>query len=792
MTRKTEKPGNDRWWDAWIALTIIAMISLVAIRLWVTEWTSDIYILIYLAFFAGIAGIALGYSCFSPFISGLFSVIYGLFLTGWLLGTTTEGEIAWRERIFNFIGWRLRIALEQFLAGESLTDPILFLTLLAMLLWILSFASAFILIRNGSVWPAIISLGLTLLVISHYDQNLIRNTRYLLTFLFLTLLLIGRMAFLRYRRQWHKEGILTTTETQSDYSKTLLFLTAALLLIAWLIPITPQQTSRYSDLWESLTQPWKRLTEQIPDIFIVDNPPPVPGAGYFGTSMNLGGGTPLSETIVFTVEVDSASPAGYRNYWRARSYDTYASADWSTSPGLTSIILFPDNLNLTIPEWQNAQTAAYSVTSKISPMINLFTTGSPFWVSRPVEAFFHSISDTETDLVALIADPQLISGEAYQFETMVNLPTESTLRSTSADYPDWLDRYLQLPEDLPPEVRVLAEEISKSMDNPYDIARAITRHLRINIEYTRVMPPVPPNADPIAWFLFEEKRGFCNYYATAEVLMLRAVGIPARIAVGYAEGEQDPLNDSFTIRKRDSHAWPEVYFNDYGWVVFEPTVSQPAYILPAGLESAADYTRSEGQQDIPLLDDLPEMEEDLPGALPEDNVGGLEETDGGRFFRVNSTRLIWGMIIAFLMVLALTILILVRPSFFKVDIKPLPVLLEEALIERGKNVPGWLRRWRYLAQMSSAEKAYHQLGQSIRIMGRSLNPAETPTERATMLTGFLPASAPFVEDIISEYHLDQYSNHILNEERSRNAGKQVIRLAIKTRLAQWFSIGKEQ
>lgn len=771
---------------------IIAMISLVAIRLWATEWTSDIYILIYLAFFGGIAGIALGYSRFSPFISGLLSTVYGFFLTGWLLGTTIEGEIAWRERIFNFIGWRLRIALNQFLAGESLTDPILFLTLLALLLWFLSFAFAFTLIRYGSVWPAIIPLGLTLLVISHYDQNLILSTRFLLTFLFLTLLLIGRMAFLHYRQQWHEEGIHTTTEIQADYSKTVLLLAAVLLLIASLIPITPQQTSRYSDLWESLTQPWKRLTEQISDIFVVDNSPPTSGASYFSTSMKLGSGTPLSEAIVFTVEVDSASPAGYRNYWRARSYDTYASAGWSTSPGVNSLILFPDNFNLTVPEWQDTQTAAYSVTSEISPMINLFTTGAPIWVSRPVEAFFHSISDTENDLLALIADPQLMSDEPYQFETQVNLPTESDLRSTSADYPDWLDRYLQLPEDLPPEVRSLAEEISEGMDNPYDIARAITRYLRINIEYMSVMPPVPPDADPIAWFLFEEKRGFCNYYATAQVLMLRALGIPARIAVGYAEGEQDPLNDSFTVRKRDSHAWPEVYFNDYGWVVFEPTVSQPAYILPAGLDSAVDDTLSGGQQDIPLMDDPFEREDDLPDAFPEDDVGGLEETDGGRFFRVNSTRLIWGMIIIFLMSLALIILILVRPSFFKVDIKPLPVLLENALLDRGKNVPDWLRRWRYLAQMSSAEKAYHQLGQSIRVMGRSLNPAETPVERARLLTGILPASTPFVEDIISEYHLDQYSNHMLNEERSRNAGKQVIRLAIKTRLAQWLSFGKEQ
>jgi len=76
------------------------------------------------------------------------------------------------------------------------------------------------------------------------------------------------------------------------------------------------------------------------------------------------------------------------------------------------------------------------------------------------------------------------------------------------------------------------------------------------------------------------KQGFCNYYATAEVILLRSVGIPARLAVGYAQGDNvdDPL--LYTVRQRDAHAWPEVYFPGVGWVEFEPTASQPTLVRP--------------------------------------------------------------------------------------------------------------------------------------------------------------------------------------------------------------------
>ena len=158
-----------------------------------------------------------------------------------------------------------------------------------------------------------------------------------------------------------------------------------------------------------------------------------------------------------------------------------------------------------------------------------------------------------------------------------------------------MDQYLQLPGDITPRTKDLAKKIASDITSPYDIANAVTQYLRTNIVYELSIDQPPPKQERIDWFLFDYQRGFCNYYASAEVILLRTLGIPARMAVGFAQGErkvsdtnQPPIgvgpvsndtqsNDTSTyvVRQKDAHAWPEVFFPGIGWVEFEPTVSQP-------------------------------------------------------------------------------------------------------------------------------------------------------------------------------------------------------------------------
>jgi hypothetical protein len=100
---------------------------------------------------------------------------------------------------------------------------------------------------------------------------------------------------------------------------------------------------------------------------------------------------------------------------------------------------------------------------------------------------------------------------------------------------------------------------------------AVTTYLQKNYRYTLELGHVPAGRDPVDWFLFDTKIGYCEQFATAEVMMLRSFGIPARLATGYATGQYDAVLNQAIVRERDAHAWVEVWFPDHGWVPFDPT-----------------------------------------------------------------------------------------------------------------------------------------------------------------------------------------------------------------------------
>lgn len=759
---------KKRWWDIWTALIAIVAITLIGSRLEATKWTSDLHILVYLSFFAGLTGLALGYSRFSPLIAMLFSTVYGTFLYAFLFGTTVKSDMSWRYRILNYLGWRLRITINQLVYGSDISDSILFVTIMAILLWTLGSISAFILIRKGWTWISIVPLLITILVFGHYDQDPGRNSRFLISFLFLFLLLIGRMAFLHYQQKWQHEGIQVTARIQTDLSKVLVILAACMLFIAILIPIETQRNRRYSTLWRSITKQWERLTDPIVEIFTFEAYTSITRNDFSSDSMALGTGTPDSEEIVFIVQPESKEIDGYRNYWRARSYDFYEDGTWSTSPGTQRLRLFSDNFNIQYPRWKDVLMVKYTISTKADHTANIYAPGTPIWVSVPVYAITQPISISREDLIALLPEPELIAGDSYQVESNISLLTVANLYETSTDYPGWvMNRYLQLPEDFSPEIKALAENIAEGIDSPYSIAFAITRYLRIFIDYSRTMPPSPSGVDPIEWFLFEEKMGFCNYYATAQVLMLRSLGIPARLSVGYAEGSYDFQTNAYTVREKNSHAWPEVYFVEYGWVTFEPTVSEPALFLPGVIPPIAESYDETFQDNLPMMEPLLDTggsEDDVPPVVSElDDQDPSEQPDSEKSIRYS----FWDFIAIGGILLLIVLAVVLLPKYIKVNIRSLPILLENHLDEDGKDIPKWLRRWSFKAQFSPAERAYRQLGRSIRILGQPLDLSETPIERAQTLINLLPRARRQILQIVNAYQLDQYSLQDVEKEHTQ-------------------------
>ncbi|HEX5912110.1 MAG TPA: transglutaminase-like domain-containing protein, partial [Rubrobacter sp.] len=135
------------------------------------------------------------------------------------------------------------------------------------------------------------------------------------------------------------------------------------------------------------------------------------------------------------------------------------------------------------------------------------------------------------------------------------------------------DRYTQLPPTGLERTRALAGRLTESTTNPYDAVLRMNQYLKETYPYDLSIPPQMEEMDAVEYFLFEQKRGYCEQFSSSLAVMARSLGIPARVATGYAPGEYNPFTGYYDVRASDAHAWVEVYFPGYGWSTFDPTPS---------------------------------------------------------------------------------------------------------------------------------------------------------------------------------------------------------------------------
>lgn len=182
------------------------------------------------------------------------------------------------------------------------------------------------------------------------------------------------------------------------------------------------------------------------------------------------------------------------------------------------------------------------------------------------------------DITAVYSTERNQRDAQYSGVSMVSRATNEQLRVAGTDYPDWVKaRYLKLPVTISQALRDLTLQVVQDAGatNPLDQSRALEKYLRENFQYSTQLPNPPIGRDRLDWFLFDIKKGYCEYYAGAMVIMLRTLGVPVRMAGGYAPGTYDSATQTYIVKESSAHTWPEVYFPGYGWVPFEPTPSQP-------------------------------------------------------------------------------------------------------------------------------------------------------------------------------------------------------------------------
>jgi hypothetical protein len=171
----------------------------------------------------------------------------------------------------------------------------------------------------------------------------------------------------------------------------------------------------------------------------------------------------------------------------------------------------------------------------------------------------------------MLSRSYLAPGFAYEVISEIPDPTPEQLRSTPAVDPGSFYNlaYLEVPNNLD-RVRALAQRITEGVPTPYEKAIAIQTWLERNCPYTLLEEAAPPGQDAVEYYLFTTKEGACDLVGSAMALMCRAVGIPARVAVGYSHDQPDAVTGAYPVSQADAHLWVELYFPSYGWVTFNP------------------------------------------------------------------------------------------------------------------------------------------------------------------------------------------------------------------------------
>ena len=271
---------------------------------------------------------------------------------------------------------------------------------------------------------------------------------------------------------------------------------------------------------------------------------------------------------VFHIKI--RQPGAYELKWRGSALAQFDGRRWFNSPSPGEV----QRVENGYARLANAQQLRrpgrridYEVQLKEATGDTLFFAGIPEAVALDAQAVIRTPVDGFR-----LGFPNT-AGVRYRAQGFLEDPALSISSNAGVLDPASRELYLSTP-NLDPRVAELARRVTAGEPAPLDRARRIEEHLRGNYSYTLELPKEPP-ADPVAFFLFERRRGHCEYFASAMALMLRTAGIPSRLATGFQSGTLNPFTGWYLVRGSDAHAWVEAYFPGHGWVTFDPTPPNP-------------------------------------------------------------------------------------------------------------------------------------------------------------------------------------------------------------------------
>lgn len=803
--RRTFLPG-----DIAALLTTAGLLTMPALALRAAGWAEGLLILLPILLIALLSSFFLTRSQFSELSALILSTIYcgATLIVAHSLAITGSGSLRYRatELARRVSNWATTIE-----AGGAGTDNLIFAIFLSVLFWYLAHNSVWHLFRLERVWRAIIPPGMVLVINHLYYQGDKSLTIYLFGFLFFMLLLLIHGYIQQREIEWRRQRIYFSSKIRPYFLRLGLALTLIILLIGATLPA--QDGEGYWDKIEKflggdplaqLSDLWNRLFSSLEGQGIATTD------YYGGDRLDLSGAVQLGDDPVMRIEV-SEQPMGYRFYWRSTVFDTYDGRGWEHQRAVRA---YKDSagMNFNVGDYEARRTITQTIEMLIGATALVHAAPQPQQINRiAVEAELNCIGGgtncvnnrQEVDIAIINARRALRTHDRYTAVSSISVATASQLRGAGTDYPNWITNlYLQGSNRVSLQTRALTDQIVTvgGATNPYDKAKAIEQWLRANITYDEKISTPPANGDPIDWFLFDIRRGYCNYYASAMVMMLRSQGIPARMAAGFAQGTYEPISRTYLVKENDAHTWVEVFFPGYGWVEFEPTADEQPLDRPGDQTFDSDFPTLTPEPSLtptafptPTVTPTPEPVT-FPTATPTPTTNPIQETPASTSTpnvpptqgadtptptppleqtSIEANNGGGGHLIKTL--LSLLMILLVAAASLTVVV--LTVI--------------WWVEHRGLGGLNPIQKAYARLEIYGRWLGLRLSNRQTPNERRRVLVEAVPDGEHPINNITHLYTLDRFAPpHPDDQPRAENIARRAWREArlefIREKFRRWL------
>jgi protein-glutamine gamma-glutamyltransferase len=275
-----------------------------------------------------------------------------------------------------------------------------------------------------------------------------------------------------------------------------------------------------------------------------------------------------SDAVAFRAKFSGRIPAPDRLYWRGPVLGRFDGTTWSGQ----GYPVAPVRINPRLLQFDPSSAVQYTVTLEPTQRN---------WVL--------ALELPDPDKVAgdgfqaiLSGDAQTVATTTFRVRVRYDVTSYTTFQIGPLQPTPGLNQWLKLPDGYNPLTVQFANDLRNQLVDPSDPALidAVLNHFRRGGYRYTLKPPSLGEGDWIDKFLFKTRLGFCEHYAAAFVVLMRAAGIPARVVTGYQGGEVNPVDGYLTVRQSDAHAWAEVWLRDRGWKRVDPT----AVVSPARIE----------------------------------------------------------------------------------------------------------------------------------------------------------------------------------------------------------------